>query len=136
MIGMMRAGLCAFTAAMVLAVPGASAQSGPLGDLACSGKAVTIRTSSIKPGQLAAFRKAVADHQAWYASHRNGTRVALMRVTKRGAGGKLSYDDTAMVTVVTYDTSPQPAHDAAYQAFVKGYQASSTVKDERRGCLN
>lgn len=118
------------------ATTGATAQTGPLGDLACSGKPVTIRMSSIKPGQLATFRKAVADHQAWYASHKNGTRVALMRVTKRGAGGKLSYDDSAMMTVVTYDNTPQPAHDAAYTAFVKEYQDSSTVKDEHRGCLN
>ena len=123
-------------AALLIAVAsGAVAQTGPIGDLQCSGKPVTIRLSAIKPGQLATFKKAVADHQAWYAAHKNGTKVAYLRVTKRTAG-KLAYDDDSAMTVVTYDNTPQPAHDAGYAAFVKEYQASSTVKDEHRGCLN
>ncbi len=120
---------------LALAATGAVAQTGPLGTLQCTGKPVTIRMSIIKPGQLALFKKAVVDHQAWYAKNGNGTKVALVRVTKRGAGGALSYDDSAAMTVVTYDTKPQPARDAAYAAFVKAYQDSSTVKDEHRGCL-
>ena len=120
---------------LALAATGAVAQTGPLGTLQCTGKPVTIRLSIIKPGQLALFKKAVADHQAWYAKNGNGTKVALVRVTKRGAGGALSYDDSAAMTVVTYDTKPQPARDAGYAAFVKAYQDSSTVKDEHRGCL-
>lgn len=113
----------------------AGAQTGPLGTLACAGKPVTIRTSIIKPGQFGAFRSAVAAHQAWYAGHKNATTVTLVRVTKRGAGGALSYDDSVAMTVVTYDTKPQPPRDAGYAAFVKAYQQSSTVKDEHRGCL-
>ncbi|MBY0282908.1 MAG: hypothetical protein K2W81_02955 [Sphingomonas sp.] len=123
---------------LALAATGAVAQSapgGPLGTLQCTGKPVTIRLSIIKPGQLALFKKAVADHQAWYAKNGNGTKVTLVRVTKRGAGGALSYDDSAAMTVVTYDAKPQPARDAGYAAFVKEYQDSSTVKDEHRGCL-
>ena len=120
---------------LALAATGAVAQTGPLGTLQCTGKPVTIRMSIIKPGQLALFKKAVADHQAWYAKNNNGTKVTLVRVTKRGAGGALSYDDSAAMTVVTYDTKPQPVRDAGYAAFVKAYQDSSTVKDEHRGCL-
>lgn len=120
---------------LALAATGAVAQTGPLGTLQCTGKPVTIRMSIIKPGQLALFKKAVADHQAWYAKNGNGTKVALVRVTKRGAGGALSYDDSAAMTVVTYDAKPQPARDAGYAAFVKEYQDSSSVKDEHRGCL-
>ena len=120
---------------LALAATGAAAQTGPLGGLQCTGKPVTIRMSVIKPGQLALFKRAVADHQAWYAKNGNGTKVALMRVTKRGAGGALSYDDGVAMTVVTYDPKPQPKHDAGYAAFVKEYQDSSTVKDEHRGCL-
>ena len=119
---------------LALAATGAVAQTGPLGALQCTGKPVTIRMSIIKPGQLALFKKAVADHQAWYAKNGNGTKVAIVRLTKR-AGGTLSYDDGAAMTVVTYDNKPQPAHDAGYAAFVKAYQDSSTVKDEHRGCL-
>ncbi|WP_168727506.1 MULTISPECIES: hypothetical protein [Sphingomonas] len=119
---------------LAMAATGAVAQTGPLGALQCTGKSVTIRLSIIKPGQYALFKKAVADHQAWYARGGNGTKVTLMRVTKR-TGGTLSYDDSSALTVVTYDTKPQPARDAAYAAFVKAYQDSSTVKDEHRGCL-
>ncbi|MBX9860749.1 MAG: hypothetical protein K2Y20_14355 [Sphingomonas sp.] len=119
---------------LALAATGAVAQTGPLGALQCTGKPVTIRLSIIKPGQLALFKKAVADHQAWYAKNGNGTKVAMVRLTKR-AGGALSYDDGTAMTVVTYDAKPQPAKDAGYAAFVKEYQDSSTVKDEHRGCL-
>jgi hypothetical protein len=118
-----------------LAATSAVAQNGPIGTLQCTGKPVTIRMSIIKPGQLALFKKAVADHQAWYAKNNNATKVAFVRLTQRGAGGALSYDDSAAMTVVTYDTKPQPAHDEGYAAFVKEYQDSSTVKDEHRGCM-
>lgn len=118
----------------LMATSGAVAQNNALGGLQCSGKPVTVRVSAIKPGQLATFKKAVADHQAWYASHQNGTRVALVRLSMRGGAGARYDDDTAM-TIVTYDNKPQPAHDAGYDAFVKGYQASSTVKEEHRGCM-
>lgn len=120
---------------LALAATGASAQTGPIGTLQCTGKSVTIRMSIIKPGQLALFKKAVADHQAWYAKNNNGTKVAYVRLTQRGAGGTLSYDDSAAMTVVTYDSKPQPKHDDSYAAFVKEYQDSSTVKDEHRGCM-
>lgn len=131
MIKQISAVLLAFAATGALAQ---SASGGPLGALQCTGKPVTIRMSIIKPGQLALFKKAVADHQAWYAKNGNGTKVAMVRLTKR-AGGALSYDDGTAMTVVTYDAKPQPARDAGYAAFVKAYQDSSTVKDEHRGCL-
>lgn len=117
-----------------LAATGAVAQTGPIGTLQCTGKPVTIRTSIIKPGQYAAFRKAVAAHQAWYASRRSATTVAMVRLAKRGAGGALSYDDSEAMTIVTYDTRSQPARDPAYDAFVKAYRDSSSLKDEHRGC--
>lgn len=112
---------------------GALAQSAAIGGLQCTGKPVTIRVSTIKPGQYAAFRKAAAAHQAWYAGHGNATKVALVRLVKRSGTGA-SYDDGEAMTIVTYDSKPQPAHDAAYQAFVDAYQASSSVKSEYRGC--
>jgi hypothetical protein len=120
----------------VLALTGAAqAPSGPLGELTCKGKPVTIRYGEIKPGQAALFSKAVADHQAWYTSHGNATTVAMVRVVKRGATGDLSYDDVAALTIVTYDPKSQPAHDAAYEAFVKEYRDSEDIKEEHRGCL-
>jgi hypothetical protein len=114
---------------------GAEAQQQPSpGALACGGKTVTIRYGKVKPGQLALFRKAVADHQAWYTAHGSKTSVKLVRVARGGAGGG-AYDDTVAMTIVTYDSAPQPAHDAAYNAFVKEYRDSQTVSEEHRGCL-
>jgi len=110
--------------------PVAAQQSG---DLQCAGKRVAIRVSTIKPGQFAAFRKAVQAHQAWYAGHGNATKVALVRLAKRSGTGA-AYDDGEAMTIVSYDSKPQPAHDGAYQAFVDAYQASSSVKSEYRGC--
>lgn len=112
---------------------GAVAQSAAIGGLQCTGKPVTIRVSTIKPGQFAAFRKAVQAHQAWYAGHGNATKVALVRLAKRSGTGA-AYDDGEAMTIVSYDSKPQPAHDGAYQAFVDAYQASSSVKSEYRGC--
>lgn len=114
---------------------GASAQTAPsLGGLVCAGKAVTFRYGTVKPGQDALFRKAVADHQAWYAAHGNKTIVKIIHVAARSAG-KAAYDDHAAMTMVTYDSAPQPAHDAAYDAFVKEYRDSETVSEEHRGCM-
>ncbi len=116
---------------LMLAATGAGAQTNAIGGLQCKGRLVTIRLSTIKSGQLELFKKAIADHQAWYASHKNGTKVAYIRLAERG-----SYDDSTAMSVVTYDPAPQPAHDAGYAAFVKEYQDSSSVKDEHRGCMN
>ncbi len=118
-------------AVLMLTATSATAQTNAIGGLQCAGKLVTVRLSTIKPGQLALFKKAVADHQAWYATRKKGTKVAYVRLAERGA-----YDDSMAMSVVTYDPAPQPARDAAYAAFVKKYQDSSSVKDEYRGCMN
>lgn len=121
---------------LALATIGSAAaqDTSPAEGLSCAGKVVTFRYNIVKPGQLDAFKKAVADHGAWYAARKSGTKVAYVRMMKRERG-KLVYDDSAVMTMVTYDARPQPARDAAYAAFVKAYRNSSTVKEEHRGCL-
>jgi len=116
-------------AALMLAAGGAAAQTAAAPQ--CAGKLVTIRLSEIKPGQIALFKKAVADHQAWYVARKNRTKVAYVRL-----GTQSGYDDSMAMTIVTYDSQPQPARDAAYASFVKEYQDSSQIKDEHRGCMN
>jgi hypothetical protein len=39
------------------------------------------------------------------------------------------------VTITQYSGKPQPAHDAAYQAFTEKYRGSASIKDEMRVCL-
>jgi len=109
-------------------------QQAATGGLTCTGKLVSVRFVTIKPGQAALYAKAVADHQAWYAAHHNKTVVASVRVATF-KGGKATFDDSSAVSIVTYDTAPQPAHDAAYDAFVKEYRDSSSIAEERRGCM-
>jgi len=104
------------------------------GGVQCTGKQTTIRMSMIKPGKLDLFKKAVADHQAWYKSKGNGTTVSFVRQIKSGQG-PAGWDDSMAMTIVVYDTSkPRADQDDAYKAFVKEYADSSTLKDEHRGC--
>lgn len=94
----------------------------------------TIRHSTVTPGQWAAFEKAVADHQAWYAAHGNGTTTAIVRMlAPRGGTAPLSQSEA--VTITRYAETPQPAHDASWDAFIAEYKASSTIKDEMRVCM-
>ncbi len=94
----------------------------------------TIRHSQILPGQSATFEKAVADHQAWYAAHDNGTTTAIMRILPpHGSAAALSDSDT--VTITRYADKAPPPHDAGWEAFTAEYKASSTIKDEMRVCM-
>jgi len=107
------------------AAPGAACPAGT--------RFATIRHTDVKAGQWATFAKAVADHTAWYASHKDATRTVLGRVLAPAAkGGVLA---TEAVTITYYSGKPQPEHDAAYAAFIAEYKASSTVKDDVRACL-
>jgi len=90
-----------------------------------------MRHDIVKPGKWTGFEKAVADHSAWYASHKNGTKTVIAR-TLAPKGGLSS---TEAVTITRYAPGAQPNHDAAYDAFIAEYRASSTVKDEVRLCL-
>ena len=94
----------------------------------------TIRHSRIKTGQGSVFDSAVAAHNAWYASHRNGTRISLERVLRITPTSSAINPDEA-VTITRYDPALQPAHDAGYTAFTDKYRASSEIIDEARICL-
>jgi hypothetical protein len=94
----------------------------------------TIRHSDVLPGQWATFAKAVAEHQAWYARHDNGTTTVLVRALA-GRGGGVILSDSDAVTITRYADKAPPAHDAGWDAFTAKYKASSTVKDEMRVCL-
>lgn len=94
----------------------------------------TIRHNLVKPGQWAVFAEAVAAHNAWYANRDNKTTTKLVRVIKPGAGG-FGLSPSEAVTITAYADAPQPAHDAAYDAFTAKYKASSDMKDEARVCM-
>jgi hypothetical protein len=129
------------TAAMLIAAPfassGALAQAPrPNPGVACPGGThyATIRHNLVKPGQWAAFEEAVAAHNAWYVAHANKTTTRLSRVIALASGAP-SLSTAEAVTITVYTDAPQPAHDAAYDAFTAKYRASSSQKDEARVCL-
>ena len=94
----------------------------------------TIRHSRIKPGGWATFAKAVTAHNAWYDSHNDPTRTALVRVVTRGTSGPV-VTDTEAVTITRYGTADPAPRDAAYSAFTDLYRQSSDRTDEMRVCL-
>jgi hypothetical protein len=94
----------------------------------------TIRHNSIMPGKWAVFQQAVADHQAWYAKHGDKTTNKIGRMVEARNGGAVLSEAEA-ITITQYSGKPQPAHDAAYEAFTAKYRASAVIKDEMRVCL-
>jgi hypothetical protein len=125
---------CAAVAAISFAVN--AQRSAPAAGSTCPAgmRSATIRHTMVKPGEWATFAKAVADHTAWYAAHKDGTRTVLGRVSAPAAKGGLSA--TEAVTITYYSGKPMPDRDAAYSAFTAKYRASSTLKDEMRTCLS
>lgn len=123
----------------LLAAPALYAQTpaAPAGPPPCPAGTsyAAIRHSIITPGQWTTFEKAVAHHQAWYKAKGNGTTTGIVRVLNpRGSATPLS--DAEAVTITRYDATHAPKpHDAAWDAFVAEYKASSTVKDEIAVCL-
>jgi hypothetical protein len=131
---MTRALFSIMTAGMVLlgSVPVLAQRTDPGAVCPAGTRYATIRHSLVKPGQWATFESAVAAHNAWYGMHTDKTATRLARVMAPKAAG---LSEGEAVTITTYSGAPQPAHDAAYDAFTAKYRASSTLKDEARVCL-
>jgi len=105
---------------------------------ACGGAYEVVRLSTIKPGKMQLFLKAVHDHQAWYADHGLKDHILVGRIlsTEADASG---FSPTSALTVHT-DLSQMapPAHapdDAAWNAYTAEYKASSDVTTMDVVCL-
>lgn len=125
------------TAAALLAASAATAQApaaSPGAACPAGTRYTTIRHSKVKPGQWAAFEKAVAAHNAWYADRDNETRTGVVRVLTPPPGTP-SLSAVEAVTITRYASTPAPAHDAAWSAFTDQYKATSEIVDEARVCM-
>jgi hypothetical protein len=105
---------------------------------ACGGSYQVIRNSTVKPGQMDLFLKAVRDHQAWYVAHGLKDRILVGRVLSVDAGPD-GFSSTRAMTFHTdlTDMAP-PAHaadDAAWNAYVAEYKASSDLADMAVVCV-
>lgn len=98
----------------------------------------TIRTSRIKPdGSMAAFRRAEADQEAWYAAHKLPDRLFVAPVLTRSAG-KLAVSDSEVMTFHVHRgdrTQAFPPRDAGWTAFVGAFRANSQIVSTSHVCL-
>ncbi|MCU1226766.1 MAG: hypothetical protein JWQ42_4859 [Edaphobacter sp.] len=105
----------------------------------CDGSYNVIRLSEIKPGMIPKFLEAVAAHQAWYKNAGGPDRIFALRIIDRNPDTKIeSISETQVVTShIEPATRAQslPTKDDAYNAFVKMYQESSTIKSEFHTCM-
>jgi hypothetical protein len=104
----------------------------------CDGRYEVIRTDTVKPGQMELFKKAVADHQAWYVAHKLPDHILIGRVLQpRGAPGG-PFSDTTVMTFHTDAATPgSPPHDGdkAWDHYVAEYNASSDVVSTTVVCI-
>jgi len=108
-------------------------------DLCKGGQLSVLRTNTLKsPQARAAFEKAAQDHMAWYRSHG-------FKVNRQLVGSVMVFDEatkswsvspTEMMTLHIDNPGVPPAqHDAAWDAYVAEYRASSDIASEKMVCL-
>ena len=115
-----------------LAAPAAFAQTAATPP-PCSGTMAIIRVSDIKPeSSMDNFLAAVAAQKAWYAAHVPADKIFVSRVIERGAS---DYSATQAITYHFYGGGAEPRHDADFDAFVKLFSASSTIKATYFTCI-
>jgi hypothetical protein len=105
----------------------------------CKGELVMVRTSKLKsPETRPGFEKAVKDNEAWYRAHG-------ITANRQIGGSVLVYNPQTHETSVSPDVvatvhvnppgASAPAPDAAWNAFVDEYRASSDLETQTLICL-
>jgi hypothetical protein len=105
---------------------------------ACDGIITIARISEITPtGSMEKLMAAVAAHQAWYASHGFSDVIVAGRVlVSDPQTHAMSYSEKQVLTL--HYEKPQggpPTHDAAWDAYVKMYNETSTIKETNVSCI-
>jgi hypothetical protein len=106
--------------------------------LACDGNYNIARVSDIKPGMMQKFLEAVGAQKALYKKAGTPDEITVMRIMNLNPDTKVStYSETQAITTHSRpaDNSAPPPHDAAYDAFVSLFKASSTIKSEYFTCM-
>lgn len=107
----------------------------------CDGVFGYLRFSEVKPGQMDTFRQARDMHEKWYRDGGMRSNVqTVLEVFDIAEDRSTTKSTTQLVTLHINppgDISEQrKKRGASWDAFVKKYQASSKVTDERAICLN
>ncbi len=127
-------------ALVAMSLPGAAvAQNATPSGPPCDGTLAIIRLSEITPeGSADKFKAAVAAHQAWYASHGYKDIIFQSPVFVRDpAANKFVISDKEILTYHYYGSTTQaePTHNAGWDAYVKLYQGTSTIKQTYLTCI-
>lgn len=116
----------------------AAAQQAPSA-IPCAGNVNIVRISDVKPGMMDLFLKAVAAQQAWYKNAGTPDQIGVQRILVQDPTSKAwSTSDTQAITThvmpATRSTGPRP-DQAAWDAFVKMFSDSSTIKTSYMTCV-
>lgn len=107
--------------------------------MVCEGQLERLRISKIKPGgSVAGFLEAVAENNAWYASHNlNGNTQVAARALKYDPATKnfsIAEDEIATINVDPKGRAGI-AEDAAWKSFVKKYDDNSEIVTDKWLCV-
>ena len=105
---------------------------------ACDSILTIARISEITPtGSMEKLMTAVAAHQAWYASHGFSDVIVAGRILERDPQTHaMTYSDKQVLTLhYEKPSGPPPTHDAAWDAYVKMYNDTSTIKETNVSCI-
>jgi hypothetical protein len=121
-----------FSVSLLSAATPARAQQAA-GIPACDGSYNIIRVSEIDEGMMPKFLEAVVAQKAWYKKAGEPDSFSLMRIIDTKAG---TYSTTEVLTSHISPSGARPPHDAAFDAFVSLFRASSTIKNEYFTCMS
>lgn len=120
-----------FLTATLLGIATAANAAGACGN----DQLVAMRVSKLSAaGTPAGFLDAVKDHKAWYASHGLTDDVFVTAPALVPQKGGMKPSASEYVTFHVYGAK-DPAHDAAWDAYVAKYKANATIDSETRFCL-
>lgn len=130
--------VCIAPVTSALCPTAAAAQAGMEAPLPCSTSVNIVRVSEIKPGMMSQFLEAVEAQKAWYKNAGRPDVIDVMRVMEQDPATKtwkLS-ETTAITTHVMPAHSEKTKQDAAWDAFVAKFGASSTIKNSYMTCMS
>lgn len=120
-------------------MPAAGGQSTATREMpACNGVLNIVRLSEITPaGSMDKFMAAVTAHQAWYKSHGYPDVIFAAPVLERDPQTHaFSYSTKEALTYHYMKPDGEPTkRDAAWDAFVKMYNETSTIKETYLNCV-
>ena len=105
---------------------------------ACDGTYAIVRLIEISQGSnVDQYMQALAAHKAWYMKHGYKDQIFAAQIVERDPKTDEAHFSNHLV--ITYHFiepgSKPPAHDAEWDAYVKEYVRTSTIKESYVACI-